>query len=45
MTVGTEQVSVQRGFTVLGSAMIALKRHIFMKFMLMLARQFTFYSH
>ena len=42
MTVGIKRVSVQRGFTVLDSAMITLKRH-FMK--LMLASQFTFYSH
>ena len=42
MTVGIKRVSVQRGFTVLDNAMIKLKRH-FMK--LMLACQFTFYSH
>ena len=42
MTVGIKRVSVQRGFTVLDNAMINLKRH-FMK--LMLACQFTFYSH
>ena len=42
MTVGIKRVSVQRGFTVLHNAMIKLKRY-FMK--LMLACQFTFYSH
>ena len=42
MTVGIKRVSVQWGFTVLDNAMIKLKRH-FMK--LMLACQFTFYSH
>ena len=42
MTVGFKQVSVQGDFTVLDNALITLKRH-FMK--LMLACQFTFYSH
>ena len=42
MTVGIKRVSIQRGFTVLDNAMTTLKRH-FMK--LMLAYQFTFYSH
>lgn len=42
MTVGFKRVSVQGDFTVLDNALITLKRH-FMK--LMLACQFTFYSH
>ena len=42
MTVGIKRVSVQRGFTVLDNAMIKLKRH---SMKLMLACQFTFYSH
>lgn len=42
--IGIKRVSLQRGFTVLDSAMITLKRHV-TKFMLMLVSHFTFYSH